>query len=100
MLELDELMARTNAKGYDHICVAAATCRLITSARSRPDRGTAALSLSLEAVELSEALRESIELVGPLAGEREIHISPAPVCDHYVVADRQRVETGAAQFAF
>ncbi len=50
------------------------------------------LSLSPEPVEISEALRETIELLQPLAADREVRLSAPPVCDYYLLADRQRLK--------
>lgn len=52
------------------------------------------LSLSPEPVRMREALKDAIELVRPLAAERNINLSPeiAIRCDHHVRADRQRLK--------
>jgi signal transduction histidine kinase/ActR/RegA family two-component response regulator len=50
------------------------------------------LALSLESVEVSETVREALDLVRPLAAERQIEITVDPGVDGaYVVADRQRL---------
>lgn len=50
------------------------------------------MSLSSEPVELAEALRETVELVRPLATDREVRLTLPEVCDLYVSADRQRLK--------
>jgi PAS domain S-box-containing protein len=50
------------------------------------------LTLSAEPVELAEALRETIDMVRPLAVDREVRVASSPACDHYVLADRQRLK--------
>jgi PAS domain S-box-containing protein len=50
------------------------------------------LTLSAEAVELSEVLGESMDLVRPLASHRDLRLSTAPLCACYVLADRQRLK--------
>jgi PAS domain S-box-containing protein len=50
------------------------------------------LTLSTEPVELGETLRETTELVRPLAADRQITINPLPACELYVLADRQRLK--------
>jgi signal transduction histidine kinase/ActR/RegA family two-component response regulator len=50
------------------------------------------LALSLEPVDVSETVREALDLVRPLAAERAIEIAvDRGVDDAYVVADRQRL---------
>jgi PAS domain S-box-containing protein len=48
------------------------------------------LSLSIEAVEFSEILRETLDLVRPLASELKLTLSSSAVCACYILADRQR----------
>jgi signal transduction histidine kinase len=52
------------------------------------------LALSPEAVDLYEVLNDTIDLIGPLAAERALHIhSPSPPeCTWTVQADRQRLQ--------
>ena len=52
------------------------------------------LSLSPEPVHLREALKDALDLVRPLAAERNINLNPEiPICcDHHVRADRQRLK--------
>src|SRR4029077_4645738 len=50
------------------------------------------LTLSTEPVELAEALPETIDMVRPLAADREVRVASSPACDHYVLADRQRLK--------
>jgi signal transduction histidine kinase/ActR/RegA family two-component response regulator len=55
---------------------------------------TGAISLSPEPVSAAEVLLESLDLVGPLALQRGVHLmsSSTPGCDAFVYADRQRVK--------
>jgi len=52
------------------------------------------LALSVEAVNLSEVVTETADLIGPLAAERQISIQPPSreACSWTVHADRQRLE--------
>jgi PAS domain S-box-containing protein len=50
------------------------------------------LSLSPEPVEIGDAIRETLNLVQPLASAREVRLNPAPACAAFVRADRQRVK--------
>jgi len=52
------------------------------------------LSLSPEPVRMREALKDAVDLVRPLAAERNINLNPeiAICCDHHVRADRQRLK--------
>ncbi len=52
------------------------------------------LSLSPEPVRMREALKDAVDLVRPLAAERNINLSPeiAIRCNHHVRADRQRLK--------
>ena len=54
---------------------------------------TGDLQLSTEAVLVTDVLRESADLIRPLAAERSIHIvgDRQNTCDFYVFADRQRL---------
>jgi signal transduction histidine kinase/FixJ family two-component response regulator len=49
-------------------------------------------SLSREPVEIAEALRESIELMQPLAAAADVRLEPLHVATTYVLADRQRLK--------
>ena len=55
---------------------------------------TGDLSLSLEAVDPAELIRESVELIGPIAVQRRVSVSieAQPLGDCYVYADRQRAK--------
>jgi PAS domain S-box-containing protein len=50
------------------------------------------MSLSLEPVEVSEALQETIALLRPLAADRDVQLVTPLVCNSYVLADRQRLK--------
>lgn len=50
------------------------------------------LTLSIEPVELSELLRETIDLVRPLTADRDLRLNASHVCNCYVLADRQRLK--------
>jgi PAS domain S-box-containing protein len=50
------------------------------------------LSLSLEPVEISETLKESFDLVQPLARQREIRLNGPIGCPCHVLGDRQRLK--------
>ena len=52
------------------------------------------LPLSMEVVEVDEALREAIELIRPMAEQRAVRLSEFSLGDgpHYVTADRQRLK--------
>ena len=50
------------------------------------------LSLSPEPVELGEAVGEVIELMRPLAADRDVRLKPPPLDDYYVLSDRQRLK--------
>jgi protein-histidine pros-kinase len=55
---------------------------------------TGRLQLSPEPVRISDALREALDLVRPLADERnvQLHVDPDSMCSHFVTADRQRLK--------
>jgi signal transduction histidine kinase/CheY-like chemotaxis protein len=55
---------------------------------------TGDLALSLEAVQLSGLLTDVLDLVGPLATQRPVHLCADRdgTCCHYVFADRQRLK--------
>ena len=55
---------------------------------------TGRLALTLESVELGDALREAVELIHPLASRHEISIALDAECGHglHVNADRQRLK--------
>jgi PAS domain S-box-containing protein len=50
------------------------------------------LSLSREPVEIAEALRESIDLMQPLAAAAHVRLDPLHLGTTYVLADRQRLK--------
>ncbi|HEV2096357.1 MAG TPA: PAS domain S-box protein, partial [Chthoniobacterales bacterium] len=50
------------------------------------------MSLSLEPVPLEPVLRETLELVYPLAAERGVRLSSLPHCDAFILVDRQRLK--------
>ena len=92
LLEMDELTA-DQQEGVAHIIRGGRhLLELINEVLeiSRIEAGR--LSLSPEPVEISEALRETIELLQPLAADREVRLSAPPVCDYYLLADRQRLK--------
>jgi signal transduction histidine kinase/FixJ family two-component response regulator len=55
---------------------------------------TGQLSLSPEAVLVSDLLTDTVELVAPLAEERSVHLLSAdgPACQKFIFVDRQRVK--------
>jgi signal transduction histidine kinase/FixJ family two-component response regulator len=55
---------------------------------------TGQLSLSPEAVLVSDLLKDTVELVAPLAEERSVHLLSAdgPACQKFIFVDRQRVK--------
>jgi signal transduction histidine kinase len=50
------------------------------------------LRLLLEPIDLGEVLSETLQLVQPLAADRDIQLNPAPHSDFYIHADRQRLK--------
>jgi signal transduction histidine kinase/ActR/RegA family two-component response regulator len=51
------------------------------------------LTLSPEPVQVSDVVREALELIGPLADRRHLRMhGEARTCDWYVIADRQRLK--------
>ena len=50
------------------------------------------LALSIEPVEFGEVFRETINLMGPLAADRDLRLSSSPICASYILADRQRLK--------
>jgi signal transduction histidine kinase/CheY-like chemotaxis protein len=93
LLEMDDLSAQQR-DGLDHILRGGRhLLDLINEVLdiSRIEAGR--LSLSLEPVEVSEILKESFDLVQPLARQREIRLNGpiGPSCT-YVLGDRQRLK--------
>jgi PAS domain S-box-containing protein len=50
------------------------------------------LSLSPEAVQVSHTLAETLDLIQPLAAERNVRIEAGEECNDFIVADRQRLK--------
>lgn len=50
------------------------------------------LSLSPEPVEVGHVISETLNLVQPLASERQVRLNPSPPCEQFVHADRQRLK--------
>jgi PAS domain S-box-containing protein len=92
LLEMDELSAEQE-EGVSHIIRGGRhLLDLINEILDLSRIEAGRMSLSSEPVEVSEVLRETIELVGPLAAGREVRLITPAGCDHYVLADRQRLK--------
>jgi PAS domain S-box-containing protein len=92
LLEMDELTAEQE-EGVSHIIGGGRhLLDLINEVLDLSRIEAGRMSLSSEPVEVFEVLRETIELVGQLAAEREIRLIMPESSDHYVVADRQRLK--------
>lgn len=57
------------------------------------------LTLSTEPVELTETLRETMQMVRSLAADRKITITTPELSDFYIVADRQRLKQALINLA-
>ena len=92
LLEMDELTAGQE-EGVGHIIRGGRhLLDLINEVLDLSRIEAGRMSLSPEPVEISEALRETIELVRPLAAEREVRLVAPAGCDCYLMADRQRLK--------
>jgi PAS domain S-box-containing protein len=92
LLEMDDLSAEQE-EGVSHIIRGGRhLLDLINEVLDLSRIEAGRMSLSSEPVEVSEVLSETIELVGPLAAEREVRLIVPASGDHHVVADRQRLK--------
>jgi signal transduction histidine kinase/ActR/RegA family two-component response regulator len=92
LLEMDELTA-DQQEGVAHIIrggrhLLELINEILDLARIEAGR----MSLSPEPVEIAEALREAIELMRPLAAERQVQLITPASYESHVLADRQRLK--------
>ncbi len=92
LLEMDEL-TREQREGVGHIILGGRhLLELINEVLDLSRIEAGRMSLSREPVDISEALRETIEFVRPLAVERNVRLLAPERCDYYLLADRQRLK--------
>ena len=91
LLELDELTPDQH-EGVSHIIRGGRhLLDLINEVLDLSRIEAGRILLSPEPVEISEALREALDFLQPLAAKHEVTLNAAPACGYYVTADRQRL---------
>jgi PAS domain S-box-containing protein len=94
LLERDSLTARQQER-VSHVCKAGRhLLHLINEVLDISRIESGHLELSIEAVHVNSVLREAVDLLRPLASEKQIHLELAPEADlsWHVMADCQRLK--------
>ncbi len=94
MLELENLGEQANDNVYHILKGGYHLLDLINEILDLARIESGRITLSPEPVRMREALKDALDLVRPLAIEKNVNISPdiALRCDHHVHADRQRLK--------